>query len=178
MKLVNCYGTKVPTRRRSTPRWTWLPCILWHCRGREGVDERSTKRDSRLSDVAPWTGIQTGQTRSRTGRVRVLPGTETRYSHYERTRAGVGNAACTSPTLPVDRAADHRARLRPILERRGSGDGSSAFGPVAIPADPRSTFTLTMNVRTGSQHDVLAVQASQLGDPESRLNGEQKQCPV
>src|SRR5579862_7241647 len=41
-----------------------------------------------------------------------------------------------------------------------------------------STFTLTMNVRTGSQHDVLTVQASQLGDSEARLNGEQKQCPV
>src|SRR5260370_36785730 len=32
-----------------------------------------------------------------------------------------------------------------------------------------SAFTLTMNVRTGSQHDVLAVQASQLGDAEARL---------
>jgi hypothetical protein len=41
-----------------------------------------------------------------------------------------------------------------------------------------STFPLAMNMRTGSQHDVLAAQASQLGDPEARLNGEQKQCPV
>jgi len=41
-----------------------------------------------------------------------------------------------------------------------------------------STFPLAVNVRAGSQHDVLAVQASQLGDPEARLNGEQKQCPV
>src|SRR5664279_4097927 len=41
-----------------------------------------------------------------------------------------------------------------------------------------STFPLAMNMRTGSQHDVLAVQASQLGGPEARLNSEQKQCPV
>ena len=41
-----------------------------------------------------------------------------------------------------------------------------------------STFPLAVDVRAGSQHDVLAVQASQLGDPEARLNGEQKQCPV
>jgi len=41
-----------------------------------------------------------------------------------------------------------------------------------------STFPLAVNVRAGSQHDVLAVQASPLGDPEARLNGEQKQCPV
>ena len=39
------------------------------------------------------------------------------------------------------RAADDRARLRPILERCGSGDGSSAFGPVAIrPARARPYF--------------------------------------
>ena len=41
-----------------------------------------------------------------------------------------------------------------------------------------STLPLAMNMSTGSQRDVLAVQASQLGDPESSLNGEQKQCPV
>ena len=41
-----------------------------------------------------------------------------------------------------------------------------------------STFPLAVNMRAGSQHDVLAVQASQLGDPEARLNGEQQQRPV
>ena len=41
-----------------------------------------------------------------------------------------------------------------------------------------STFPLAVNMCAGSQYDVLAVQAGQLGDPEARLNGEQKQCPV
>ena len=41
-----------------------------------------------------------------------------------------------------------------------------------------STFPLAVDMRAGSQDNVLAVQANQLGDPEARLNGEQKQCPV
>ena len=41
-----------------------------------------------------------------------------------------------------------------------------------------SALTLAMDMRTGSQDDVLAIQANQLGDPEARLNGEQKQRSV
>ena len=41
-----------------------------------------------------------------------------------------------------------------------------------------SAFPLAVNMRAGSQDDVLAIQAYQLGDPEARLNGEQKQGPV
>src|SRR5260370_5355168 len=41
-----------------------------------------------------------------------------------------------------------------------------------------SAFPLAVNMRAGSQHDVPAVQAGQLGDPESRLNGKEKHCSV
>ena len=41
-----------------------------------------------------------------------------------------------------------------------------------------STLSLAMNMRAGSQDDVLAVQANQLGDPEPRLHGQQKHCTV
>jgi hypothetical protein len=41
-----------------------------------------------------------------------------------------------------------------------------------------SALSLAVNMRTRSQDNVLASQAYQLGDPEARLHGEQKQRPV
>jgi hypothetical protein len=41
-----------------------------------------------------------------------------------------------------------------------------------------SALPLAVNMRTRSQDNVLASQAYQLGDPEARLHGEQKQGPV
>jgi hypothetical protein len=41
-----------------------------------------------------------------------------------------------------------------------------------------STLSLAVDMRTGSQDNVLAGQAYQLGDPKARLYGEQQQGPV
>ena len=41
-----------------------------------------------------------------------------------------------------------------------------------------SALSLAVDMRTRSQHNVLASQANQLGDPEARLHSEQKQGPV
>jgi hypothetical protein len=41
-----------------------------------------------------------------------------------------------------------------------------------------STLPLAVDMRASTQHDVLAGQANQLGDPDAGLHGEQKQCPI
>jgi hypothetical protein len=41
-----------------------------------------------------------------------------------------------------------------------------------------SAFSLAVNMRAGSQHDILTLQAYQLGNPEAGLNGEQEHCPI
>jgi hypothetical protein len=106
--------------------------------------------------------------------------------------------------LPLERCARSRGsagvfgdetfdRIAAQLSASGTGK-QRIFGPTVALAQPGvqhrcgfwtqrcapvfSPFSLAVDMGASSQHDILAIQANQLGDPETGLNGEQKHCPI